>query len=329
MRDDVFDLLTTPWKTSVLTAAVRLRIFTVLADRLMSAEEIAYHTQTLPHLLKHLLDACAGMGLLAPEEDRYRNTALSSAYLMEGKPDYIGDFIELMHNESQRWANLTALARGGGPFSDVPTAEEAHRTFIKGMHNLAMAGEAAALLRTVDLSGCRHMVDAGGGSGAYSTALCRAYPDLQSTILDRPETLAVTRELMAHHPERKRISLRECDIETEALGDCIDAVLLSDVVYDAPKARAVLKNAWECLADGGVLIVRGYYRDSAHGDRLFGALFALNQLVFDPGRTLVTVPLLRDMLDEIGFSVTTISPLTELSFVIVASKCRGLTGHGE
>ncbi|MFQ5881026.1 MAG: methyltransferase [Candidatus Methylomirabilales bacterium] len=59
----------------------------------------------------------------------------------------------------------------------------------------AMARHAAeALVQVVDFSAYRHLLDVGGGSGAYSIALCRAHPSLQATILDLPGTLRL-------HPE--------------------------------------------------------------------------------------------------------------------------------
>ena len=320
MKDTVFDLLITPWKTSVLTTAVRLKIFTILSDKSMSVEALSSRCQSRPYFLKPLLDACVGMGLIELKGDQYLNTHSSRVYLVEGEPHYVGDFIELMYNESHKWDQLYEIVKNGEKCTDEQNTAEEHRTFIKGMNNLGMLGEVDALLHAVDLSGCRLMVDAGGGSGCYSVALCQKYPVLESTILDKSETLVITREMISTHKERERITLRASDITKDPFGDKIDVVLLSDVIYGESEAEPVLQNAWDCLVDDGILIVRGYYTDPAGVKPLLGALFVLNQLVFDPERKWLTMASLQEKIKDAGFSITKASPLTEHSFIIIAEK---------
>jgi len=286
----------------------------------MSVEDLSSHCQSVPRFLEPVLDACVSMGLLNFENDRYLNSHFSCVFLTEGEPCYVGDFIQLIHNESPQWNKLYEIVKNDEKFTDEQNSEEEHRIFIKGMNNLGMSGEADALLHSVDLSGCRLMVDAGGGSGLYSVVLCQKYPELRSIILDKSETLAITKEMISNHKESERIELRESDITKESFGEKIDVVLLSDVIYDESEAELILTNAWNCLVNNGTLIVRGYYSDPANSKPLFGALFALNQLVFDPGRRIVTINSLREKINDIGFNITKISPLTELSFIIIAKK---------
>ena len=44
----------------------------------------------------------------------------------------------------------------------------------------------------IDLSGCKTLLDIGGGSGLYSISFCKKYQGLHSTILDKAETLITT-----------------------------------------------------------------------------------------------------------------------------------------
>jgi len=320
MKDTIFDLLVAPWKSSVLTTAIRLKIFTILSDNLMSVEDLSSHCQSLPLYLKPLLDACVGMGLLNLKSDKYSNSHFSRVYLVEDEPYYAGDFIKLLYNESHRWNKLYEIIKNDEKFTDEQNVDEVHRTFIKGMNNLGMLGEVDALIHAVDLSGCQLKIDAGGGSGLYSAALCQKYPELKSIILDKSNTLVITKEIISNHKEVDRIELRESDITKETFGEKIDVVLLSDVIYDESEAELILRNAWNCLIDDGMLIVRGYYSDPAKSNPLFGALFVLNQIVFDPCRKIVTITSLQKIINAIGFNITKISPLTELSFIIIAKK---------
>ncbi|MDM8542011.1 methyltransferase [Desulfococcaceae bacterium HSG9] len=142
----------------------------------------------------------------------------------------------------------------------------------------------------------------------------------KSVISDSRETLAVTKEFISKHEENERIELRECDITKDNLGNNIDAVLLSDVTYDETEAGNILRNVWKCLRAEGQLILRGYYFDPQNSNPLFGALFAINQLVINSNRKIVTLPSLKALIDKTGYIISKISPLTEHSFIIIATK---------
>jgi len=186
VENTIFDLVTASWKTAVLNTAVRLKVFTGLSDRQMSAKELAAQTSANEVVLQAVLNALVCMGLLQMQEDKYENSHLSRIYFVEGEPYYVGDFIQLMVNESSKWNKLFSIVSEGKEISDDSC--DSNRTFIKAMHNMGMLGEVDALINSVDLSGCPNMIDAGGGSGIYSISLCQKYPDLNSIILDSHET---------------------------------------------------------------------------------------------------------------------------------------------
>lgn len=318
MKYSISDLLIAPWTTCVVFTAVRLKIFTILSDKMMTAEELSSNCRATPHLLEPLLDACVSLGLLDLQNEKYINSHFSRVYLVEGQPRYVGDLIQLQYNESKQWDRLYNIIIESE--DEELTDKVKHRTFIKAMNNLGMLGEAEALRDSVELSGCKAMVDAGGGSGLYSIVLCQKYPELRSIILDKRDTLIVTKEIIESYNEKERITLREVDITKESLGENIDVVLLSDVIYDELEAVRILRNAWNCLCQNGILIIRGYYSDPDNSKPLFGALFFINQLVFDPDRKIMTISSLQKNIRNIGFTVTKISPLTERSFIIIAKK---------
>jgi predicted O-methyltransferase YrrM len=233
----------------------------------------------------------------------------------------MGDFINLLAMESSQWFDLPDIMMGkdrSGKKQPTPGADL--ETFIRGMHNLGMLGEADALAKAVDLSDFTTMIDAGGGSGIYSAALCNENPELQSTLLDSEEVLAISRKLTESFPERDRISYRVADVTVDYFGENIDVVLVSDVIYDKSKADKVLKKSWNCLNSGGLLVVRGYYSDPENTNPKFGALFIINVLISGPDREILSVRTLQDCVQEAGFIDVKVSPLTELSTLLTARK---------
>ena len=318
MNQSLSHLITAPWTTMVVFTAVRLNLFTVIGDKSLTGNEIAVKTDSDSAKLEPWLRICTAMGLLKIQGNRYRNSAFSLEHLVEGSAAYVGDLLKLQSREWIRWTDLPAIVRGGKTMPDSP--EDRHRTFIRAMNNLANLGESEALAAAVDLSDCTRLVDVGGGSGSYSIRLCQKYPDLQVILLDRKETLQVTRDYVLKASLQSRISLREADIEKDSYPGDADAVLLSDVIYDVHLIQPLLQRVHKCLHSGGKLIIRGYYADPEGKDTLFGRLFVLQELVFDPAQEVLTLPVLRQRVQEGGFQIVQVRQLTERSQLLIACK---------
>ena len=321
----LINLLTSPWTFIVVFATVRLKVYTILSEGKMDTGEISARCRCMPHLLKPLLDAAVSMGLLRENKGFYRNTSFSGTYLVEGSDSYCGDLIRLQYQEFPHWIRyVEKIQEKSTTGTEFPSDAESHQTFVMAMNNLGLLGETRALVDRVDLRDCHWLVDAGGGSGIYSRRLCEKYPDLKVVLLDTAQTLAVTRRLLPADLLGTRIILREADITHDRFGEDMDAVLLSDVIYDEKIAEPVLRNAWNCLKNGGQLIVRGYYVDPDNSRQLFTALFVLNELVFDSGRKILNMKSLNEMVVNAGFARVQVVPLGQRAHLLTARKYPGL-----
>ena len=318
----ILDLVFAPWAMNALFAAARLKIFDLLARGGLTAEELAERTGAHAQPLTALLDACVCMGLLRLIHDRYVNSHLSDAHLVEGRPQYVGNLIEIQAADANEWAGLYDLISTGEAPSKQgkPWEVDPHR-FTLGMHNLGMLGEADALADAVDLSDCRTMVDVGAGSGLYSITLCRRNPNLRATLLDVAEVLMTARQIVAENGLGDRIKTRDTDIRKGAYGENLDVVLLSDVLYqDSATCMTMIRSAHRALAPGGKLLVRGYFCDPGGAQPLFGSLFILGRQLTDPKRQIISVPLLRDWVRQAGFANVHTFALTSRSTCLTASR---------
>ncbi|MBC8379624.1 MAG: hypothetical protein H8E62_10660, partial [Planctomycetes bacterium] len=209
----------------ILQTAVGLELFTRLSGHCCTCQTLAHLCSADLKLLEKVLIACCAMGLLEKQRTGYVNTALSEQYLVEGKPLYQGNIIAHSAGVWEYWdalpGQLTAAA------ATPQDSGRSHRNFILGMQNITMGGRGKLFTDHIDLSGRTHLLDVGGGPGTYSVLACEKYPHLKATVFDLPETIAITRQIIAAKGMESRISVREGNWETDTFGSACDGVLLS------------------------------------------------------------------------------------------------------
>ena len=176
------------------------------------------------------------------------------------------------------WNDLESSVRGEeGGWVYTPLGEPAarsHRDFILAMHNMAMAGRAAALADLVDLRGRRTLMDVGGGPGTYAMALCERWPDLRATVFDLPETIAIAREVIGRLGMTDRVGTLVGDWDKNEFGEGNDAVLLSNIMHgSASGAEMKLAKAARSLVPGGLLIIQEFLLNAEKTGPLIPALF--------------------------------------------------------
>jgi 3-hydroxy-5-methyl-1-naphthoate 3-O-methyltransferase len=134
----------------------------------------------------------SALGLLEKTDGRYRNTPLSEAYLVRGKPYYFGGFVQMADKRLYAgWGKLTEALRTNRPTTWDPAVQSSLfdgvdptmlALFWEAMHSLSTM-TARKLGEAVDLSRFRRLLDIGGGSGAYDIELCKQYGALRATVL--------------------------------------------------------------------------------------------------------------------------------------------------
>jgi SAM-dependent methyltransferase len=317
----ILDAVFHSWRMNVITTASRLDLFSRLEGGEMDAGQLARETGSVPHLLEALLEACVAMGLLLRRHGLYRNSHLSSAHLVKGRPLYVGHILEIQARGALRWGRLLHVVTTGETPEGPDEVGEQHPLFTRAMNDLGMLQEASALAAAVDLSDCRSLVDLGCGSGLYSITLCRCFPQLAATLVDREQVLATTDGMVTSAGLADRIRTRAGDIESDPIGEGVDAVLLSDsLYYDETTATRILTTAHEALREGGILIIRGYYAAPGASEPLFGAIFRLNLLLFEPHRTPPSLGDITAWVGAVGFREVRTFALTEKSSCVLARK---------
>ena len=208
------------WASKTLAAAVELDLFTQLSGRSVDIHELSQLLQIHPRPAEMLLSGCASLGLLEKRGERYYNSPLSEEFLVRGKPYYFGGVITLLDrrlylpwnrlpeaiktNRAQTWGDQPGI------FEAMSPNPEEQRIFTEGMHSFSVqSGEAVAA--AFDFLPYAHLLDVGGGSGAYCIEAARRYPHLRATVFDLPAALEIAREKIAEAGFSDRIKTHPGD----------------------------------------------------------------------------------------------------------------------
>jgi hypothetical protein len=271
------------WSVCALHAGVKLDLYTALDSTPLSAAEVARLRNSEPRATAMLLDALTSLALLVKHGNSYVCTPFAAANLSKSSPGYMGHII--MHHQHlvAGWARLHEAVLNGGPLrkEDSHGEDESLReSFLMGMFNLA-SQIAPRIATSIDLSGCRCLLDLGGGPGTYAIHFCLANPELNGIIYDLPTTRSFAERTVARFNLSGRIAFNAGDYHTDSLPAGYDAAWLSHILHiDGPDAcTALLRRTVAALNPGGSLMVQEFILDDAKDGPLFPALFSLNMLL--------------------------------------------------
>jgi SAM-dependent methyltransferase len=274
------------WEACALHAGVKLDLFTPLAKTPATAAELAVRLGLDSRGLAMLLDALAALELLTKEGASYQATPFAAQFLAVDSAAYLGHIIQHHHHLVDSWARLDQAVRTGEPSRRRVShdSEEVEReSFLLGMFNLAML-LAPRVVRQIDLSGRKHLLDLGGGPGTYAIHFCQQNPDLRATVFDLPTTRPIAEKTIDTFSLQERINFVAGDFQEDTLCGSYDVAWLSHVLHGEGEADCarMLKKAAGVLEPGGVLLVQEFILEDSRDRPLFPALFSLNMLLGTP-----------------------------------------------
>lgn len=271
------------WQGCTLQAAVRLGIFTTLADRAASADEIAGLLQSEIRATGLMLDALAAMDLIIKEDEFYRNSTAAQELLVLGSPRYMGHIILHHHHLLDGWAQLDQAIKTGEPVERRHYGEEAEReSFLMGMFNMAM-GNGPKIAAQTDLTGRSRLLDLGGGPGTYAIHFCLANPDLEAVIFDRPTTEPFARKTAEKFGVAGRVDFIGGDftVVDKITGGPYDVAWLSHILHSnsMEECQDIINKTIAAMPPGGMIIIHDFILDNSKDGPEFPALFSLNMLL--------------------------------------------------
>ena len=125
----IIDLAVAFWGAKTLLSAVELDLFTVLAPGPLDRDALAARLQLHPRAARDFLDALVALGMLARTGETYANTPETSAFLVRGKPEYVGDYLDMLNTRLYPfWGALTEALRTGRPQNEAGATSSGRST---------------------------------------------------------------------------------------------------------------------------------------------------------------------------------------------------------
>ena len=273
-----------------LHTAVELGLVTALAADPSDAPSVAQRCGTHPGHTEVFLDALVALRLVRKHEDRYELANGVADLLVPGGAQYCGNLIKFVSSGWDSWTRLPEVIRSGRPARDADMFQsnpEMHEHFIRAMDDLVSArGDVDELVKRVDWSRVRRMLDVGSGPATFPIGCCRHAEHLEATALDLPATLEITREVVDAAGLSQRIGLLAADYRSDAIEGSYDLVLLSNIIHaeTAEVNAGLLKKLVGCLEPGGELIVKDHILEEDRTSPPNAAVFSVTMLMFTEGR---------------------------------------------
>jgi hypothetical protein len=294
------------YRPLAMLAGMQLGVFTPLAGGPMTAAELSKSLGLRADKLSPLLQALVDADLLTLVGERFANTPEADAYLVKGRPTYMGGAHELY---SDMWGAALGVAQSIS--SGVPHArhdfgvmsESELGAFFRGLHGGAMA-TGRQLATTFEFNRFRSLLDVGGGSGGVAIAACQSVKSLRATVLELPKVALIAKGFVEAAGLTQQVDVVASDILSAPPEGTHDVAVLRNLVQvlSADQARLALRHIGVALRSGGELFIIGHVLDDARLSP--GAAVGMNLVflsLYEDGRS-YTGAEHRSWLEEAGFT---------------------------
>jgi demethylspheroidene O-methyltransferase len=325
----LFDLVSGFAQSQVLFALVELRVMHLLLEQAETADEMAVRLSLPPERARVLLQAGVAMGLLTLKAGRYRTAQRGAALLgvpgLEAMISHhdvlyrdLSDPVAFFRGETEtELAGFWPYVFGAGGAVD-PAVTARYSDLMADSQGLV----AEETLRTVSLRGVRHLMDVGGGSGAFLTHVALVAPALRLSLFDLPLVAPTAEARFAEAGIAERVSIIGGSFRDDPLPQGADAISLIRVLYDHSDTtvRALLASVHAALPVGGRLIVSEPMSGGDRPNRPGDVYFSLYCMAMRTGRAR-SAQEIAVLMGQAGFAEVRIPPMSR-SFVTSVVESR-------
>ncbi len=271
----------------ILATAVQNRVFDELDRGPKTIAELAKATGNSERGLRILANALVGFNFLSKTPDgKYALTPESAAFLVSGKPGFLGKFAEMSGLKMiQTWIPLPEIVRTGKPNADINQQENAGAFFQELVEPIfAMSYPstqiAAQGLHLAEARSPVKVLDIGAGSGVWGIGLAQQSKQVAVTAQDLPDVLEVTKRMAAKFGLAERFSYLPGDFHNADFGNGYNLVTIGHILHmlSVDDCRKLLKKAASALVPKGTVVICEFLVKDDRSGPPMGLIFAVNML---------------------------------------------------
>ncbi len=253
--------------TQAIHVAAVLGIADLLADGPRSSDDLAAVTDSHPGALYRLLRALAGVGVFREAEDRHFALTDLGSCLRSDAPEPVGGWAAFV-GEAYQWQAWSALEHsvrtGENAFRHVHGIDswtyrarhpELSASFDRAMTSLSR--QVATAVQDVFAFGrFQHIVDVGGGTGAFLAAILARYPTIDGVLFDQPHVVSGADPILEAAGVADRCQVVGGSF-LEAVPTGGDAYILKAILHDweDDPCLQILQTCRRAMAEGTALLV--------------------------------------------------------------------------
>jgi hypothetical protein len=314
--------------------ACNLALFDVLAKEPQTSAEIASRLSIKPDACRSFLSALADLGLLEATGDRWTNSALGALLTTSAEVPLhtLGTWVEIFY---PMWQYLADALKEGTPRYEQTLGTSAAQTWealfadparlrlfcrFMNAYSIPIGREIADYFRFDEV---QTILDVAGGAGGMSAQFVRRHPHLRAMLMDLPPVCEIAREDLTAAGVLDRFTIAPGDLFNGPYPRGADAIVLSWILHDwsDSQCRTILRNCFEALPPGGVLLVSELVLQEDGTQRPFGNIMNMHMLIAcDPGARERTEAEYRGLLEANGFEQVKLTRLSGPRDLLVARK---------
>ncbi len=315
------------WASRILASALHYDLFTHLSKEPCDADALAKRANISPRGAQALLDGVLGLGFVVKKGNAYQNGPEADTFLIKGKPTYLG-FAGMANFDWMGWNTLNEAVKQGTSQNAMASYEVENLDFweplVTAIAPLAFpVAQAAAERLGLEKRGAFHMLDVGGGSGAYSAIWLGKNKEAKSTQLDWPKTNAIAKTFLKPFGVLDRVTFQDGNLLEADFGNAkYDYGIYSHMAHGfaADENIRVLKKFRKALKPGGTLVLADFVLDDNRTGHPMALMFYSNMLHATAAGRTYTEGEYRSWFKEAGFPEVEIQALLPQPVTLVYGR---------
>jgi SAM-dependent methyltransferase len=322
----IFELLNAHHRTAALQAAIQLDLFRALGEGPADVSTLAERCSASPRGTRILCDYLTTMGLLEKENDIYRHSPTSAAFLDPRSPACIASISRFLGLPEMRDADahLVDIVRNGR--THLPgegSVDPDNPIWVEFAHSMApmMAPSAGPLgeMALHGLTGPVRVLDIAAGHGLFGIAAAKYNPEAQVTAVDWAAVLEVAKANAQKAGVADRLHLLPGSAFDVDYGGPYDVALITNFLHHFNPATnvALLKKIHASLRPGGRAATLEFVPNEDRVSPPMAASFSLIMLISTVAGDAYTFRELESMYREAGFHDVTAEPMPRSPHTVV------------